>query len=62
MKEGREGGEGRNLPAILLAAFFAQSLTLVPRALLPNPTETLATQAKGESRNHLWKFIVLIAH
>ena len=62
MKEGGQGGEGRKLPAISLAAFFAQSLTLVPRSLLPNPKEMLATQAKGESRNHLWKFIVLIAH
>ena len=36
MKEGGGGGEGRKLPAILLAAFFAQSLTLVPRSLLLN--------------------------
>ena len=33
------------LPAILLASFFARSLTLVPRSLLLNRTETLATQA-----------------
>ena len=45
MKEGGGGGEGRKLPAILLAPFFAQSLTPVPRSLLPYPTETLATQA-----------------
>ena len=52
MKEGGEGGEGRKpsflphpLPALLLALFFAQSLTFVPRSLLLNRTETLATQA-----------------
>ena len=33
------------LPALLLAPFFAQSLILVPRSLLLNRTETLATQA-----------------
>ena len=33
------------LPALLLTLFFAQSLTLVPRFLLLNRTETLATQA-----------------
>ena len=48
MKEG--GGEERKpptnpLPALLLAPFFARSLTLVPRSLLRNCTETLATQA-----------------
>ena len=32
------------LPALLLAPFFARSLTLVPRSLLLNRTETLATQ------------------
>ena len=62
MTEGGEGGEGRKLPAISLAPFLAQPLTLVPRSLLLNPAETLATRATGESRNHLWKFIVLIAH
>ena len=45
----REGKEGNflphPLPALLLAPFFAQSLTLVPLSLLLNPTETLATQA-----------------
>ena len=33
------------LPALLLAPFFARSLTLVPRSLLLDRTETLATQA-----------------
>ena len=33
------------LPALLLAPFFAQSLTLVPRSLLLHHMETLATQA-----------------
>ena len=33
------------LPALLLAPFFARSLTLVPHSLLLNRTETLATQA-----------------
>ena len=32
-------------PALLLAPFFARSLTLVPRSLLLNRTETLATHA-----------------
>ena len=32
-------------PALLLASFFAQSLTLDPLSLLLNRTETLATQA-----------------
>ena len=50
------GGRGRGrketsflphlLPALLLTPFFARSLTLVPRSLLLNRTETLATQAK----------------
>ena len=50
MKEGE--GEGRfpsfpshPLPALLLAPFFARQLTLVPRSLLIDRTETLATQA-----------------
>jgi len=34
------------LPALLLTPFFARCLTLVPRSLLLNRTETLATQAK----------------
>ena len=33
------------LPTLLLAPFFARSLTLVPHSLLLNRTETLATQA-----------------
>ena len=33
------------LSALLLAPFFARSLTLIPRSLLLNRTETLATQA-----------------
>ena len=33
------------LPALSLTPFFARSLTLVPRSLLLNRTETLATQA-----------------
>ena len=32
------------LPSLLLAPFCARSLTLVPRSLLLNRTETLATQ------------------
>ena len=36
---------GCRLPALLLAPFFARSLTLVPRSLLLNRKETLATQA-----------------
>ena len=54
MKESGGGGAGRfpslflphPLPALLLAPFFARCLTLVPRSLLLNRTETLATQAK----------------
>ena len=54
MKVGGGGGEGRKrvsflssppLLALLLAPFFARSLTLVPRSLFLNRTETLATQA-----------------
>ena len=51
----KEGGRGRgrkdsffflphSLPTLLLAPFFAGSLTLVPRSLLLNRTVTLATQ------------------
>ena len=42
------------LPALLLAPFFARSLTLVPHSLLLNRTETLATQASKvvESRHY----------
>ena len=35
------------LPALSLAPFFARSLTLVPRSLFRNQTETLATQANA---------------
>ena len=48
MKEGEgEGKEGNASapPALLLAPFFARSLTLVSRSLLLNRAETLATQA-----------------
>ena len=59
MKVGGEGGEGRKpsflsflssplLLALLLAPFFARSLTLVPRSLFLNRTETLATQATAK--------------
>ena len=41
MKEGGGEGEERKLHAILLAQFFAQSLTLVPRSLLLNPRKRL---------------------
>ena len=52
------GGRGRDvsflssppLPALLLAPFFARCLTLVPRSLLLNRTETLATQAMRNSK------------
>ena len=47
--EGKEGNlsflSSPPLPAPLLTPFFARSLTLVPRSLLLNRTETLATQA-----------------
>ena len=58
MKERVGGGEGRGLsasvsflsspapPALLLAPFFELSLTLVPRSLLRNRTDTHATQAR----------------
>ena len=48
---GRGRGRGRKetpLPALLLTPFFARSLTLVPRSLLLNRTETLASQANCE--------------
>ena len=45
-KNERRGEEGRPpIPALLLAPFFACSLTLVPRSLLRNRTATLARQA-----------------
>ena len=37
--------ESHPVPALSLAPFLARSLTLVPRCLLRNQTETLATQA-----------------
>ena len=41
------------LPALFLAPFFARSLTLVPRSLLLNRMETLATQALNRPIRHL---------
>ena len=63
--EGGGGGEeGRSLlphplPALLLAPFFALSLTLVPRSLLRNQKETIATRALGATKwdsisNEFW--------
>ena len=46
------------LPALLLASFFARSLTLVPHSLLLNRTETLATQAKNRNIATLTQLIV----
>ena len=60
MKEGEVEGKdvaflfSRPLPALLLAPFFARSLTLVPHSLLLNRTETLATQA----RRHILHYTV----
>ena len=58
-ESGGGGGEGRvsflsssPLPALLLTPFFVRSLTLVPRSLLLNRMETLATQA---SYNSSWR-------
>ena len=51
-------GRARNgpLPALLLTPFFARSLTLVPRSLLLNRTETLATQATRHAKEgHRWR-------
>ena len=42
------------LPALLLAPFFARSLTLVSRSLLLNLTETLATQAMHPLDGGTW--------
>ena len=62
MKEGGEEGAGRKrfcsflphpLHALLLAPFFARSLTLVPRSLFLNRTETLATQGTNSYKNSL---------
>ena len=52
---GGGGDEGRSLlphplPALLLAPFFALSLTLVPRSLLRNQKETIATRALGATK------------
>ena len=48
-KEGEGGGEGRTLPhpllALLLQHFSHGLVTLAPRSLLRNRTETLAMQA-----------------
>ena len=60
MKVGGGGGGGGGerripsflpppLPALLLEPFFARSLTLVPRSLLLNRTETPATQARNDT-------------
>ena len=46
--------------ALLLAPFFARSLTLVPLSLLLNRTEMLATQAK--LRYELIAFIIFKIH
>jgi len=56
----RREGEGKEgnlpsflpppLPALLLAPFFARSLTLVPHSLLLKLIETLATQARERAR------------
>ena len=46
-------GRARNeTRALLLTPFFARSLTLVPRSLLLNRTETLATQAIADPDAH----------
>ena len=69
------GGRGRGrfpsflphpLPTRLRAPFFAQSLTLVPRSLLLNLTETLATQANRtlichSAVNDIASFLISIA-
>ena len=50
VSEQRKTGFGRTrneMKASLFVQFFARSLTLVPRSLLLNRTETLATQAIG---------------
>ena len=43
--EGKEEGRSPFLPDLFLTTLFARSVTLVPRSLLVNRTETLATQA-----------------
>ena len=52
---GRAKNGTRAHPAVLLAPFFARSLTLVPRSLLRNRTEMLATQANLQ-RKFLYRF------
>ena len=47
------------LPALLLAPFFARSWTLVPRSLLLNRTETLATQAKPGTERSVKSLLTL---
>ena len=51
--------------ALLLTSFFARSLTIVPRSLLLNRTETLATQASnkvviGLRVVQFWSQIILV--
>ena len=43
--KGKDNLSSPPLPALLLSTFYTRSLTLVPRSLLRNRTETLATQA-----------------
>ena len=58
---GSRGGEGEGkvsflpypLLALSLTPFFARSLTLVPRSLLLNRAETLATRAKSQFKRGL---------
>ena len=45
------------LPTLSLALFFARSLTLIPRSLLLNRTETLATQAIHFIVYHVYKLM-----
>ena len=52
---GRAKNGTRSLPAVLIAPFFTRTLTLVPRPLLRNRTETLATQANLQ-RRFLYRF------
>ena len=44
------------MKALLLAPFFARSLTLVPLSLLLNRTEMLATQANRRVKLSIAKF------
>ena len=43
--KGKDNLSSPPLPALLLSTFYTRSLTPVPRSLLQNRTETLATQA-----------------